>query len=71
MSTPALPWVETHIRPYFGTDPEEPVVAMEQDASGSWWHTHGAKAVRPATPAESLLICAPTVWAALAPREGA
>lgn len=56
--------VEVHVRPpdLASLDPNAPIVTMEKDDRGVWWHGVGGKLVRRATTLESILPLAPAAW---------
>lgn len=61
---PALPIVEVEVCPpdLANLDPSAPVVTLEKDSAGRWWHGVGRVLVRPATTLETLLPLSPRTW---------
>lgn len=61
---PALPIIEVEVCPpdLARLDADAPVVTMEKDSAGRWWHGVGGVLVRPATTLETLLPLSPRTW---------
>lgn len=59
---PIMPWQEVRVRPIMGSDPDEPVVTLQRDNAGVWWHLVGGLVVRRAETMERALRISPQVW---------
>lgn len=64
------PILEVYVCPTYDTAPLGPLLTLERDSHGVWWHVVGAVAVRPAEGLETLLpLAPPRVWRSLMTRD--